>query len=103
MQQERRTNVRVRPMADYAIAVDFGTGMIKTKLVVLDAAVGGLGLVVEEPLVDLAAGSEIRLGVTLPGFPRFETVGTIRYTQQRVGGRCGVHFNHLTADQQAAL
>lgn len=103
MQQERRTNVRVTPMAGYDIAIEFGTGVVKTKITVLDAAVGGMGLVVAEPLANMKAESEIRLGVTLPGFPRFETVGVIRYTQGRVGGRCGVHFNKLTPEQQAAL
>jgi hypothetical protein len=101
--QERRHNVRVRPMADYSIGVDFGTGVIKTKIVVIDAAVGGLALQIAEPFADLTPGSELRLGIHLPGHPRFETVGTLRYSQGRVGGRCGVHLNHLTADQQVAL
>ena len=101
--QERRQNVRVRPAGDYNIGIDFGEGLVKTKLPVLDAAVGGVGLEVSEQLVGLASGSEIRLGVTLPGVPRFETVGVIRYTQGRVGGRCGVHLNNLTEEQQTAL
>ncbi len=100
---ERRQNVRVRPTADYNIGVDFGEGIVKVKVDVLDAAVGGVGLVVAEEFAELRAGSEIRLGVTLPGVPRFETVGSIRYTQGRVGGRCGVHFNQLTGEQQQAL
>jgi hypothetical protein len=101
--QERRQNVRVRPTAEYGIGIDFGTGLVKTRLAVIDAAVGGVALEVDEQLVDLSAGSEIHLGVSLPGLPRFETVGTIRYTSRRVAGRCGVHLNHLTHDQQAAL
>ena len=101
--EERRKNVRVRPTAEYGIAIDLGSGVVKVRLAILDAAVGGVGLVVAEELVGLPAGSEIRLRVTLPNTPRFETVGTIRYTQGRVGGRCGVHFNHLTDEQQAAL
>ncbi|HEX7480641.1 MAG TPA: PilZ domain-containing protein [Polyangiales bacterium] len=101
--QERRQNVRVRPTAEYGIVIDLGTGLVKTRLAVIDIAVGGVGLEVEEQFVDMPAGTELRVGVTLPGVPRFETVGIIRYTQRRVGGRCGVHFNHLTHDQQAAL
>lgn len=95
--------MRVRPAGDYAIVVDIGTGLIKERLSILDAAVGGVAVAVSQHLVHLSAGSELHVGITLPGVARFETVGTVRYTQGRIGGRCGVHFNHLTADQQTAL
>jgi hypothetical protein len=101
--QERRQNVRVRPTADYNIGIDLGGGVVKMQLSVLDAAVGGVGLVVDEQLVAHAAGTDLTFGVTLPGVERFETVGSIRYTQGRVGGRCGVHFYKLTEAQQSAL
>jgi hypothetical protein len=101
--EERRKNVRVRPTAEYGIHVEFGSGIVKARLAVLDAAVGGVCVVVANELVSLAPGSELRLRVTLPGVPRFETVGTIRHTQGSIGGRCGLHFNHLTHDQQGAL
>jgi hypothetical protein len=99
----RRKNVRVRPTADYTIGIDFGEGLVKVRIAVLDAAVGGVGLEVVEQIVGFTAGTDIRLGVTLPGFPRFETVGSLRYTQGRIGGRCGVHFPNLTANQRTAL
>lgn len=101
--QERRQNVRVRPTADYDIGVDFGTGVVKARISVVNAAVGGVALVLTEQLLGLAVGSAVPLGVTLPGMSRFETVGTIRYTQARAGGRCGVHFDKLTEEQQVAL
>lgn len=101
--QERRQNVRVVSAPDYKIAIDFGTGLVKVQVSVVDAAVGGVGLIVAEQFVDLQAGSPIRLGVTLPGIPRFETVGIIRYTQGAVGGRCGVHLNALSEAEQTAL
>jgi hypothetical protein len=101
--QERRQNVRVRPSADYNIVIDFGTGIVKVRLQVVNLAVGGVALVLTDQLVDLPMGAEVRLGVSLPGVPRFETVGEIRYTQGRVGGRFGVHFNNLTDEQQTAL
>ena len=82
---------------------DFGEGVVKVRVSVADAAVGGVGLIVPEQFAELKTGSEVRLGVTLPGVDRFETVGSIRYTQGRVGGRCGVHFNNLTDEQQTAL
>jgi hypothetical protein len=101
--QERRQNVRVRPIADYDIGIDFGTGVVKVRLSVVNAAVGGVALVLTEQLLGLVVGSPVPLGVTLPGVARFETVGTIRYTQNRAGGRCGVHFDKLTEEQQVAL
>jgi hypothetical protein len=99
----RRKNVRVRPTADYQIVIDYGDGLIKTRLTVLDAAVGGVGLEVDENLLAIEVGADIKLGVVLPGFPRFETVGSLRYTQGKVGARCGIHLNRLTQPQQVAL
>jgi hypothetical protein len=99
----RRKNVRVRPSPDYTIGIEFGSGFVKVRLPVLDAAVGGVGLEVVEQIAHFTAGSEIPLGVILPGFPRFETVGSLRYTQGRVGGRCGVHFDKLSEPQRVAL
>lgn len=101
--QERRKNVRVRPTADYNIGVELGGGLVRVQLSVIDAAVGGVSLVVVEQLLPYTQGSEIRLAVTLPGFPRFETVASVRYRQAELGGRCGVHFDHLTEEQQTAL
>jgi c-di-GMP-binding flagellar brake protein YcgR len=101
--QERRQNVRVHPVADYNIVIDHGEGIVKVQVSVIDAAVGGVGLVLDEKLAQIEAGSDVRLGVTLPDTPRFETVGSIRYTQGKVGGRCGVHFDRLTDEQQHAL
>jgi hypothetical protein len=101
--QERRQNVRVRPAADYAIGVELGSGVVKVQLFVVDVAVGGVAVEISEQLLGLAVGSELRLGVTLPGVPRFETTATLRHTQARLGGRCGFHFNNLTSTEQSAL
>jgi len=101
--QERRQNVRVRPTGDYDIGIELGTGVVKRRLSVVNVAVGGVALVLEEQLLELPVGAAVRLGVALPGVPRFETVGAIRYTQGRVGGRCGIHFDKLTEEQQNAL
>lgn len=101
--QERRKNVRVRPTADYNVAIDWGDGLVKLQLSVIDAAVGGVSLVLVESLLSWSAGSAVRLGVTLPGVSRFETVASVRYNQGVLGGRCGLHFDNLTSEQQTAL
>ena len=103
LMKERRQNVRVRPVADYPIRIELGSGIVKTQLFVLDVAVGGVAVEVSESLVSLPIGSELHLGVTLPGTPRFETMATLRHSQGRLGGRCGVHFNNLTQAEQLAL
>jgi c-di-GMP-binding flagellar brake protein YcgR len=100
---ERRQNVRVRPTADYDIGIDFGTGLVKVRLSVVNVAVGGVALVLNEQIKGVAAGDSLRLGVTLPGMARFETVGTVRYSQGKLGGRCGVYFDNLSKEQQSAL
>jgi hypothetical protein len=101
--QDRRQNVRVQPAADYSVVIDFGSGLVKERLQLVDVAVGGVGLVITDAIAGFSIGTEIPLGVTLPGVPRFQTIGTVRYTQAHLGGRCGVHLNHLTAAQQTAL
>lgn len=101
--QERRQNVRVRPAPDYEVKIDFGDGLVKVQCSVMDVAVGGVALVVDELFAHLKSGEPIKLGVTLPGHERFETSASLRYTQGKPGGRCGIHFNNLTEEQQTAL
>src|SRR5688572_20657800 len=101
--RERRQNVRVRPAADYPIRIELGSGVVKIQFFVLDLAVGGVAVEISEQLLGLPVGSELRLGVTLPGVPRFETTATLRHAQGRLGGRCGFHFGSLTSSEQSAL
>jgi hypothetical protein len=101
--QERRQNVRVRPAPDYDIKIDFTAGVVKVQCAVMDVAVGGVGLVVDDLFAHLKSGENMTLGVSLPGHERFETVASLRYTQGKAGGRCGLHFGQLTGEQQTAL
>jgi hypothetical protein len=101
--QERRQNVRVRPAPDYDVRIEYGEGMVKVQCSVMDVAVGGVGLVVDEMFAHVKMGEEMKLAVTLPGVDRFETMASLRYTQGKAGGRCGLHFNKLTEGQQTAL
>ena len=101
--QERRQNVRVRPASDYDVKVDYEDGLVKVQLSVMDVAVGGVGLVVDELFADTPIGSQLRLSVSLPGYPRFETMGSLRHSVGSAGGRCGIHFSQLSDEQQTAL
>lgn len=101
--QERRQNVRVRPASDYDVKVDFEDGLVKVQLSIIDVAVGGVGLVVDDLFSKSPIGSQLRLSVSLPGYLRFETMGSLRHSTGSVGGRCGIHFSALTDEQQTAL
>lgn len=102
MQEERRQNVRVRPASDYDILVDYQEGLVKVQLSVMDMAVGGVGLLVDELFAHLEVGSLLQLGLAIPGYERFETEAVLRHSTREVGGRCGLHFPALTDEQQAA-
>jgi hypothetical protein len=101
--QERRQNVRVRPAPDYEVKIDFSDGLVKVHCSIMDVAVGGIALVVDELFSNVKSGEQLTFGVTLPGVDRFETSASLRYTQGKPGGRCGIHFNNLTEAQQTAL
>lgn len=93
----------MRPTAEYPIGVEYGEGFVRVRLYVLDVSVGGVGLELIAPILGYAAGREIALTITLPGFPKFKTAGRVRYNEGRGGGRCGVHLVGLTPSQQAAM
>jgi c-di-GMP-binding flagellar brake protein YcgR len=100
--QERRQNVRVRPTPDYDIKIEYEEGLVKVRLSILDLAVGGIGILVDELFLGVALGTSLRVVVTLPDFETFETEATLRHSTGRAGGRCGFHFASLTHDQQKA-
>lgn len=100
---ERRQNVRVRPAADYDIRVDYVDGMVSVRLQVLDVALGGMGLVVDELFAHRAAGDELELCVTFPGMAQFTTRAEIRHTSGKPGGVCGIRLGRLTDEQVQAL
>ena len=102
MQQERRQNVRVRPAPDYDIVIEFEEGLVTVQLAVVDVAVGGIGVLVDELFSGLSVGGEIRMRVRLPDRNPFETVAVLRHTTGHVGGRCGFHFRYLQTEQQTA-
>ncbi len=100
--QERRQNVRVRPAADYDIKIEYEEGLVKVRLSIIDLAVGGIGVLVDELFSGVAPGTPLRLSVTIPDFETFDTDATLRHSTGRPGGRCGFHFAALTPEQQKA-
>lgn len=100
--QERRQNVRVRPSPDYEIRIDYEEGLVKVGLSVVDLAVGGIGVLVDELFCELKVGMPLRVTVTLPDFPAFDTEAVLRHSTGKVGGRCGFHFSTLSEEEQRA-
>jgi predicted ferric reductase len=100
MQQERRKNVRVRPAADYQIQVEYEEGLVKVQLSIMDMAVGGVGVLVDELFQHREVSSELKVKVTVPDAEPFETIAILRHSSGKVGGRSGFHFAYLTAEQQ---
>lgn len=100
--QERRQNVRVRPTPDYEIRIEYEEGLVKVRLSVIDLAIGGIGVLVDDLFSDLAPGTHLQLTIALPDFDAFETEATLRHSTGKAGGRCGFHFGKLTASQQKA-
>jgi c-di-GMP-binding flagellar brake protein YcgR len=100
---ERRAHVRVRPAVDYDVRVELRDGVVGVGLAVIDISVGGMGLVVDELFQDKRSGDMLRLQITLPGAPTFQTQAEIRYSSRTVGGKCGVSLSHLSVDEQHRL
>jgi|SRR6188768_4593108 len=100
--QERRKNVRVRPSPDYDIKIEFEQGLVKVRLSIIDLAVGGVGVMVDDLFASTPRGTTLSLTVALPGFAPFVTEATLVHSTGQVGGRSGFHFAVLTPEQQRA-
>ena len=71
---ERRQNVRVHPAADYDIIVEYVSGLVSVRLQVIDIAIGGMGLVVDE----LFAGAKVGTTLARPSSRLRPRCGTAR-------------------------
>ena len=100
---ERRQNVRVHPVADYDIVVEYVSGLVTVRLQVVDIAIGGIGLLADELFVGAAVGSPLPLRLTFPGAAKFETAAEVRHCSKAVGGKCGVALPALSDEQRTTL
>lgn len=101
--KERRQNVRVHPAADYDIVVEYVSGLVSVRLQVVDIAIGGIGLIVDELFAGAPIGSQLPLRLTFPGAPRFETAAEVRHCGRAAGGKCGVALPALSDDERTLL
>ena len=101
--KERRQNVRVHPAADYDIVVEYVSGLVTVRLQVIDIAIGGMGLLVDELFADAGVGDALPLRITFPGAPKFETSAEIRHSARELGGKCGVALAALSEEQRTLL
>lgn len=100
---ERRQNVRVHPAADYDIIVEYVSGLVSVRLQVIDIAIGGMGLVVDELFAGAKVGTTLPLRVTFPGASKFETAAEVRHCAAELGGKCGVALSALSDEQRTLL
>ena len=101
--RERRKNVRVRPAADYNVVVEYIDGPVTLPVQVMDLAIGGMGLVVDEFFVDRGIGDKLKLHITFPTFPRFVTDAEVRHSTKKAGGKCGILLSALSDEETTAL
>lgn len=100
---ERRQNVRVHPVADYDIIVEYVSGLVSVRLQVVDIAIGGMGLIVDELFAASPVGAPLPLRMTFPGAPRFETTAEVRHCAREPGGKCGVALPALNEEERSLL
>lgn len=100
---ERRQNVRVRPAPDYDVIVEYVSGLVSVRLAVMDIAIGGLGLLVDELFAGSAVGARLPLRLTFPGHARFDASAEVRHCAAQTGGKCGVALPDLTPEQRSTL
>lgn len=101
--KERRQNVRVHPVPDYDIVVEYVSGLVSVRLAVVDIAIGGIGLIVDELFAGSPVGAALPLRLTFPGAPRFETAAEVRHCSKEAGGKCGVALPGLSEDERTLL
>jgi hypothetical protein len=100
---ERRQNVRVHPVADYDIVVEYLAGLVSVRLQVVDIAIGGIGLLADELFAGAPVGSPLPLRLSFPGVPKFETAAEVRHCAKTAGGKCGVALPALSDEQRTIL
>jgi c-di-GMP-binding flagellar brake protein YcgR len=100
---ERRQNVRVHPVPDYDIIVEYSSGLVSVRLQVIDIAIGGMGLLTDELFAGAPVGSPLPLRLTFPGAPKFETSAEVRHCSKAAGGKCGVALSKLSDEERTLL
>jgi hypothetical protein len=97
-------HVRVRPAADYDVAVSTSDdGIVWLPLQVVDVSVGGLGLLVSEDLNGKRTGDHLLLRITFADQTGFEITATIRHIGQMGHGVCGVQFHEPAEDAMTRI
>ncbi|MEM9071855.1 MAG: PilZ domain-containing protein [Myxococcota bacterium] len=98
--QERRQNVRVRPVYDSAVEVFLKPS--NSALDIVDVSIGGFGFLIREHALEV--GQELTLEVRLPRQDSFEAKAAVRHVRSGSGKDMGgVQLLELTPDQATKL
>ncbi len=96
---DRRRHVRVRLAADYDVRVEVIDGAVFSRIQVVDLSLGGVGILIEPPIVyELHAALDLRIST-----PEAEPVRVSAIVRHRARGVCGAEFLKLTEPAMAAL
>jgi c-di-GMP-binding flagellar brake protein YcgR len=102
MVPERRRYIRVRPSSDYDLRVELVDDGITYLLQVVDVAIGGIGLLLDGPVLRRTVGERISLVIQLPRGQRFEVKADIQHMSQG-RGVCGINFVDIDETGATAL
>lgn len=97
---DRRRHVRVRPAADYDVAVQVCEGAISTLAQLVDISLGGVGLLLEAPVDRYSEGQFLDLRLLVPGA---EPIAASAQVRHRARGVCGAAFEPLSEEAASAL
>ena len=103
MQKERRQHVRVRPAADYDLGVELEPQGRFKRMVVVDVGVGGLGLYLNESLVEVKVGQTLALIVTFPREGALPFRMQVRHITGGERGVCGMQIMEASDEGLAAF
>jgi c-di-GMP-binding flagellar brake protein YcgR len=102
MSSERRQHVRVRPAPGVPLTVLGEIDGERQPLQVLDASVGGLGLLRGSVLGTVQVGQVLALEVSFGG-KIFALEAEVRHIGKFEHSACGVQFRDLTEEQTTAV
>lgn len=98
--RDRRRHVRVRPAADYDVAMEICEGAVFTRVRVVDFSLGGVGILIEPPVDRYELGTKFEMRVKTPDAAAVSVSAAVRH---RARGVCGAEFVGLSDAARLAL
>jgi hypothetical protein len=97
--KERRRHVRMKPLPELPASAALSMGVISEKLQVLDVSIGGMALLVSEPIKNAKVGDRLALRISLARYGEHAVVAVVRYVTTTTAG---IEFADLTPEATSA-